>query len=78
VLTVSNTTAHLAGALGRPTWVLMSRSTARFWYWFTDREDSPWYPTVRLFRQRVPGEWGPVLERAHGELLRLAAQAHRA
>jgi tetratricopeptide (TPR) repeat protein len=68
VVTVSNTTAHLAGALGRPTWVLMSRGHSRFWYWFTDREDSLWYRDVRLFRQRTPGDWAPVLARVRDEL----------
>jgi Tfp pilus assembly protein PilF len=56
VITVSNTTAHLAGALGVETWVLVPPpGPASMWYWFTDRTDSPWYQSVRLFRRR-PGQ----------------------
>ncbi len=55
VLTVDTAVAHLAGALGRPVWVL-SR-TDHCWRWLTGRDDSPWYPTLRLFRQRRPGDW---------------------
>jgi len=48
VVTTSNTTPHLAGALGCPTWVMVPRGRGRFWYWFKDRPDSPWYPQVRV------------------------------
>ena len=52
-VTVDNTTVHLAGALGKPTWVLVPHGPARIWYWFTEREeDSPWYPRVHVRRQR--------------------------
>jgi hypothetical protein len=51
--------AHLAGALGRPVWVLIAQGND--WRWFTDRTDSPWYPTLRLFRQQRPRRWGPAL-----------------
>ena len=51
VVTVSNTTAHLAGALGKPTWVLVPYGYSRIWYWFLHREDSPFYPRVHLKRQ---------------------------
>ncbi|MCG5243424.1 hypothetical protein [Azospirillum doebereinerae] len=57
---------HLAGALGKPVWVL-----SRFdgcWRWLLDREDSPWYPTLRLFRQERPGDWRAVVERVAHEL----------
>ena len=69
VITVSNTTAHLAGALGRDCWVLVH--DAPFWHWFVDREDSPWYPSIRLFRQRRRGDWPELfgcLAAALGEL----------
>jgi tetratricopeptide (TPR) repeat protein len=57
VATVSNTTAHLAGALGRPTWVMVPHGQARIWYWFKDREMSPWYPRVRVLRQHRGQGW---------------------
>ncbi len=61
VITVDTATAHLAGALGRPTWVLLS--TVTDWRWMTQRPDSPWYPNLRLFRQRNLNDWGEVLDR---------------
>jgi hypothetical protein len=53
--------AHLAGALGRPVWLALGRPAD--WRWLRDRDDSPWYPTMRLFRQDRLGEWGPVFRR---------------
>ncbi len=60
VITVDTATAHLAGALGVRVWVLLA--CAADWRWLVDRSDSPWYPTMRLFRQPAPGSWAPVLE----------------
>lgn len=57
VVTVSNTTAHLAGALGRPTFVMVPHGHARIWYWFRDRDWSPWYPRVRVRRQQRGQRW---------------------
>jgi hypothetical protein len=59
VVTVDNTTAHLAGALGVPVWTLLP--FAADWRWMRQRQDSPWYPSMRLFRQPARGAWGPVL-----------------
>jgi ADP-heptose:LPS heptosyltransferase len=59
-------TAHLAGALGVPVWVALS--TSPDWRWLTEREDTPWYPNMRLFRQHSRGEWAPVFERIATEL----------
>lgn len=59
IVTIDNTTAHLAAAMGKPTWVLLSEPAA--WRWLRGREDCPWYPSVRLFRQPVPGDWGALL-----------------
>lgn len=58
VITSDTAVAHLAGALGRPVWVLLARNAD--WRWLIDRPDSPWYPTMRLFRQRTLGDWGSV------------------
>jgi ADP-heptose:LPS heptosyltransferase len=59
VITVDTALAHLAGALGVPTWTLLASPAD--WRWMVDRTDSPWYPTMRLFRQPAPGAWEPVL-----------------
>jgi tetratricopeptide (TPR) repeat protein len=61
VVTSDSMIAHLAGALGRPVWVALRRIPD--WRWLLDREDSPWYPTMRLFRQATEGDWGAVFER---------------
>ena len=66
VLTIDNSTAHLAGALGVPTWVLLP--FAPDWRWLQLREDSPWYPTMRLFRQPKIGDWQSVVNRVHSIL----------
>lgn len=51
VISTSNTAVHVAGGLGIPTWVLLGEGRGRLWYWFRDRADSPWYPSIRLFRR---------------------------
>ena len=62
---------HLAGGLGVPVWAaLMGRAD---WRWLRDRDDSPWYPTMRLFRQREAGAWKPVIERMAEEVPALRA-----
>jgi ADP-heptose:LPS heptosyltransferase len=66
VVTIDNSTAHLAGALGARVWVLLP--FAPDWRWLLDREDCLWYPTMRLFRQTEPGSWQPVLERVASSL----------
>jgi tetratricopeptide (TPR) repeat protein len=66
VLTIDNSTAHLAGALGVPVWLMLPY--AADWRWLKDREDSPWYPTMRLFRQPAPGDWESVLHSVHSAL----------
>jgi hypothetical protein len=59
VITVDTAVAHLAGALARPVWLLLPFSSD--WRWFLDREDSPFYPTARLFRQLAIGDWESVI-----------------
>ncbi len=66
VISVDSAPAHLAGTLGRPTWVLLPFTP--YWIWLLDREDSPWYPTARLFRQPRRGDWDAVFARLGEEL----------
>lgn len=68
VVTVSNTTAHLAGALGRPTWVMVPYGHARIWYWFRDRGESPWYPRVRVRRQGRGQPWSELIADAIADM----------
>jgi hypothetical protein len=70
IVTVDTATAHLAGALGRPTYVLLS--DLPYWTWMVDRDDSPWYPTVKLVRQTSHGEWQPVFEAVEREIRELS------
>lgn len=69
VISTSSTTAHMAGALGVPAWTLLPVGVGALWHWFLDREDSPWYPSMRLIRQSTRGDWGPVLDTASGALV---------
>jgi ADP-heptose:LPS heptosyltransferase len=74
VITVDTSMGHLAGALGKRAWILIPK--AADWRWMLEREDSPWYPTVRLFRQPRPGAWDEPLSRLRAALAaELAAPA---
>ena len=75
ILTVDTMAAHLAGALGLPVWLMLAFN--HDWRWMRDREDSPWYTTMRLFRQSVPGDWQTVLKRVRDELAGMLASSLR-
>lgn len=66
VVSVDTAVAHLAGAMAKPVWTLLPYSPD--WRWMSDREDSPWYPTMRLFRQAKLGDWEEVLQRVYDSL----------
>lgn len=66
VVTVSNTTAHLAAALGKPVIVMLPDSPSLFWHWHRSRHDSPWYPSATLLRQAQAGDWSEVISIACG------------
>jgi len=72
VISVDTAVAHLAGGMGKQTWTLLAFASE--WRWLMGRDDSPWYPSMRLFRQKSAGDWGDVVE-AVGEELGKAAKA---
>ena len=73
VLTVSNTTAHMAGALGKPVWVMVPHTSGVFWYWFRDRKDSPWYPGARIVRQQPGQSWSDLVASITPEIAAFAS-----
>lgn len=72
VITVCTSMAHLSGAIGQRTWVLLD--TNPHWTWLLERRDTPWYPSATLYRQREFGEWNPVMAEVRDDLARLAAE----
>lgn len=75
IITVDTAVAHLSGALGKPVWTLLP--VVPDWRWMLDRKDSPWYPTMRLFRQSLIGDWGPVVRHVTEELGRYTQKLHK-
>jgi hypothetical protein len=74
IISVDTAVTHLAGALGKPVWVLLP--LVPDWRWMLNRQDSPWYPTARLFRQTAMGRWDEVIDSVRQELDRLVAAQH--
>jgi hypothetical protein len=72
---VDTSVAHLSAALGRPTWILLPYVPD--YRWLLDRDDSPWYPTARLFRQSATRDYAEVLDRVRDELAALVAEKRR-
>lgn len=66
VITISNTTAHMAGSLGVPTWLIAGN--VPIWYWMRERSDSPWYPSLQIYRQPTRGDWGDVIRAVASDL----------
>jgi len=75
VISVDTSVAHLAGALNVPVWILIAK--AGDWRWLLDRDDSPWYPSARLFRQRQAGDWKEVAHRVSEELRKRVASGEK-
>jgi hypothetical protein len=76
VISVDTSVAHLAGALGKPTWVLLPHVPD--WRWLLERDDSPWYDSVKLYRQAQDRQWSPVLGQVASDLLQTSAVAQHA
>lgn len=75
MISVDTMTAHLAGALGVPVWTMLQKNAD--WRWIEGREDSPWYPTMRLFRQERQGDWTSVIDRVIAGIAKLSSQKPR-
>jgi hypothetical protein len=73
VITISGVVAHLCGALGHSGWVLLPRRVSRLWYWRHHREDSPWYPSLKLCSQAQHGDWSGVMRVVRERLHRMLA-----
>ena len=71
VISVDTSVVHLAGAMGKPVFMLDRYDNC--WRWMSGRDDSPWYPTLRIFRQTQPGDWPPVIARVATALAAMAA-----
>jgi len=69
VISVDTSVAHLAASLGKPTFILIPY--APDWRWMLDRDDSPWYPTVKLYRQTTLGDWQPTLQALFKDLIEI-------
>jgi tetratricopeptide (TPR) repeat protein len=77
IVTISNTTAHLAGALGKEVFLMLPHAAGRLWYWQTDRDDTLCYPNVRVFRQRRHGDWTDVVDRVCAAIAKPSTKPRR-
>ena len=68
IITVSNTTAHLAGALGKKTYLLLSKGRGKFWYWHQSKNKNIWYPSVQIIEQDSPGDWNSAVQKLITEI----------
>ena len=75
LISVDTSVAHLAGAMAKPVWNLLPANPD--WRWLLDREETPWYPTMRLFRQKELGQWDDVIEKIRLELANLSLTFRR-
>ena len=62
IITVSNTNAHLSGALGKKTYLLLPKGKGRLWYWSSENNKSNWYPSIEILQQNVVGSWTSVID----------------
>jgi len=74
VISTSNTSVHVSGSLGRPTWLLLPQTSGVHWYWFFDTPNTPWYPSILIHRQSNSGEWEPLISRVAENLAAWAAE----
>lgn len=74
VLTISNTTAHIAGALGKRVWIMIPSGPGRHWYWFRERIESPWYPEARIVRQQPGQSWQDLVDSITPEIVAYAKE----
>ena len=75
IITIDTAVAHLAGALGRKVWLLLPYSID--WRWVVGRQDTPWYPSMRIFQQPKPFDWASVMRQVYDELAKVMAQRKR-
>ena len=68
VLSVSNTTVHLSGAIGKKTYLMLPKGKGKLWYWSKDGQQSYWYKSVKIFEQNKIGHWEPVINTVYNEI----------
>lgn len=74
MVTCDTSVAHMAGTVGVPTWIMLT-DFRTYWLWTHERQNCPWYPSVRIFRQAKDGEWAPVVSRVRNEMVKMISQA---